>query len=143
MPEDTKLLPCKEDVQIIKQIVSWCLEDANWREVFKVSRRIVYEVDMQSADYHEQNYKFTDELICLVKKWEKGADDTDYDIYIPLTQLLLSPETVRVCLQKKHGRTMEDFQEHVFECLMWIATAEDRLKYYADNFINQEESKDG
>lgn len=121
------------DEQTIKTIVDWCLEDEGWRKVFQLEDRSEY---MEHWEYGgvDKEPEFTESYIVL--------DCCDLDgerrrfKCVPLTQFLLSPETVRVCIKTRYEIIHEGW--NVFDlddALRDIATAPDRVAYYRDKFV--------
>lgn len=107
--------------EIVEKIIELCLKDEKWREAFSVPNFFSCYGGMGFPDCS------SDRLISI----ELHENDYGLDYYnIPLTQLLLSPETVRVC-QEARFKEFGGTDAH----LMNLAVAINRLKYYEDYFI--------
>lgn len=110
--------------QAIEILIGWCLQDEKWREAFQLERFDgPYEFIKLSKNY------FQSESLIEIRCREAGCI-SDYDI--PLTQFLLSPETVRVCHLRKFGEyRIENRNYHLSK----LGESSDRLQYYITNFI--------
>jgi hypothetical protein len=134
----TTPLPRNEmkDEDVVRQICEWCLEDEKWIATFIPTIYAVRCFDGIEVDPPAISEPTIEILVCL-------KDCNQLTIFdIPLTQFLLSPDTVRVCIAKAEGGYAErcELTNRITWHLGRIASCEidmcSRLDYYRTHFLS-------
>jgi hypothetical protein len=136
----TTPLPRNEmkDEDVVRQICEWCLDDEEWQKEFiKDSAAYPWRYFACVAEFGLSENVIELQLVVGdrgVKQFQR----------IPLTQFLMSPETVRVCIEKAEGRFVEGESAAQTTRMEWhlgrIASCEidmcSRLDYYRTHFLS-------
>lgn len=111
--------------ETIRTIVEWCLEDDAWKKAFGFNSP---EGQLYSFGGYDQEPEWTEPHI-TIDIWLHKEDIGDHWKAIPLTQLLLSSETVRVCLEKAGPTSPVQYGEDIL-LFGAIALAKNRIEWY-------------